>query len=65
MTFPSTKRFTIDEYHHLIKLRFFHADDDIELIHAEIIEMANKTVTLPFFPDLSLYSLVFFLIFIK
>jgi Uma2 family endonuclease len=36
------KRFTLDEYHKLGELGFFHEDDRIELIRGEIIEMVAK-----------------------
>jgi Uma2 family endonuclease len=38
----TAKRFTIEEYHRLADLGFFHEDDRIELIRGEIIEMAAK-----------------------
>ncbi len=38
----TAKRFTIEEYHRLSELGFFHEDDRIELIRGEIIEMAAK-----------------------
>lgn len=39
---PKPKRFTLDEYHKLTEIGFFHEDDRIELIKGEIIEMAAK-----------------------
>ncbi len=42
MTITQAKRFTLDEYHRLTELGFFHEDDRIELIKGEIIEMAAK-----------------------
>jgi Uma2 family endonuclease len=42
MSIAQAKRFTLDEYHRLGELGFFHEDDHIELIHGEIIEMASK-----------------------
>ncbi|MBN3899866.1 MAG: Uma2 family endonuclease [Nostoc sp. NOS(2021)] len=42
MSIAQTKRFTLDEYHRLTELGFFHEDDHIELINGEIIEMASK-----------------------
>lgn len=42
MTITTTKRFTVEEYHRLAELGFFHEDDRIELIRGEIIQMAAK-----------------------
>ncbi|MBE9205537.1 Uma2 family endonuclease [Nostoc sp. LEGE 06077] len=42
MTITQAKRFTLDEYHKLTELGFFHEDDHIELIYGEIIQMASK-----------------------
>ncbi|MFN6482355.1 MULTISPECIES: Uma2 family endonuclease [unclassified Nostoc] len=42
MSIAQAKRFTLDEYHKLGELGFFHEDDHIELINGEIIEMASK-----------------------
>ena len=42
MSIAQAKRFTLDEYHRLGKLGFFHENDHIELINGEIIEMASK-----------------------
>ncbi|MBG1243470.1 Uma2 family endonuclease [Nostoc sp. NZL] len=42
MSVAQAKRFTLDEYHRLGELGFFHEDDHIELIDGEIIEMASK-----------------------
>ncbi len=42
MMLTTAKRFTIDEYHRLAELGFFHEDDRIELIRGEIIQMAAK-----------------------
>lgn len=42
MNITTAKRFTIDEYHRLSDLGFFHEDDRIELIRGEIIQMAAK-----------------------
>jgi Uma2 family endonuclease len=36
------KRFTLDEYHRLTELGFFHEDEHIELINGEIIQMVAK-----------------------
>ncbi|MEH2023198.1 Uma2 family endonuclease [Nostoc sp.] len=43
MSIAQAKRFTLDEYHRLTELGFFHEDDHIELINGEIIEMASKS----------------------
>ncbi|RUT06018.1 hypothetical protein DSM106972_032240 [Dulcicalothrix desertica PCC 7102] len=37
-----TRRFTLDEYHHLIKIGFFHEDERVELIRGELVRMAAK-----------------------
>lgn len=42
MTITQAKRFTLDEYHQLTDLGFFHEDDHIELINGEIIQMVSK-----------------------
>ena len=42
MTVTQAKRFSLDEYHKLTEIGFFHEDDRIELIRGEIIEMAAK-----------------------
>jgi Uma2 family endonuclease len=42
MTITQAKRFTLDEYHRLGELGFFHEDERIELINGEIIQMASK-----------------------
>lgn len=42
MSIAQAKRFTLDEYHKLAELGFFHEDDRIELINGEIIEMVSK-----------------------
>jgi Uma2 family endonuclease len=42
MTMTQAKRFTLDEYHRLGELGFFHEDDRIELIRGEIIQMSAK-----------------------
>jgi hypothetical protein len=42
MTLTTAKRFTIEEYHRLAELGFFHEDDRIELIRGEIMQMAAK-----------------------
>lgn len=42
MTFTTAKRFTLDEYHRLADLGFFHEDDRVELIRGEIMQMAAK-----------------------
>jgi Uma2 family endonuclease len=38
----TAKRFTVEEYHRLAELGFFHEDDRVELIRGEIIQMAAK-----------------------
>ncbi|ALF54467.1 hypothetical protein ACX27_19070 [Nostoc piscinale CENA21] len=42
MTIIQPKRFTLDEYHELTKLGFFHEDEHIELINGEIIQIICK-----------------------
>lgn len=42
MNVPTLKRFTIEEYHRLTELGFFHEDDHIELIEGQLIHMAAK-----------------------
>ncbi|MBF2004756.1 MAG: Uma2 family endonuclease [Chlorogloeopsis fritschii C42_A2020_084] len=42
MSIAQAKRFTLDEYHKLGELGFFHEDDHIELIRGEIIQMVLK-----------------------
>ena len=42
MTLTTAKRFSLDEYHRLAELGFFHEDDRVELIRGEIIQMAAK-----------------------
>jgi len=42
MMLTTAKRFSLDEYHRLAKLGFFHEDDRIELIRGEIIQRAAK-----------------------
>ena len=42
MALATHKKFTLEEYHRLIEIRFFHEDDRIELIRGEIIEMVSK-----------------------
>lgn len=37
-----TRRFTLDEYHHLIEIGFFHEDERVELIRGELVQMAAK-----------------------
>ncbi|CAN1212392.1 Uma2 family endonuclease [Tumidithrix helvetica PCC 7403] len=41
----NTKRFTLEEYHRLIDLRFFAEGDRIELVRGEIVQMAPKTTS--------------------
>lgn len=38
MSIAQAKRFTLDEYHRLAELGFFHEDEHIELIQGEIIK---------------------------
>jgi Uma2 family endonuclease len=42
MAIAQAKRFTLNEYHKLAELGFFHEDSRIELIKGEIIQMAAK-----------------------
>ncbi len=42
MSIAQAKRFTLDEYHRLGELGFFHEDERIELINGEIIQMVAK-----------------------
>lgn len=42
MSFVSTKRFSLDEYHRLIELGFLTASDRVELIRGELVKMAAK-----------------------
>jgi Uma2 family endonuclease len=42
MKIAQPKRFTLEEYHELTEIGFFHEGDRIELIRGEIIEMAAK-----------------------
>jgi Uma2 family endonuclease len=42
MTTIQVKRFTLEEYHKLTELGFFHEDDHIQLINGELIEMVAK-----------------------
>ena len=42
MALATHKKFTLEEYHRLIEIGFFHEDDRIELIRGEIIEMVSK-----------------------
>ncbi len=38
----TTRRFTLDEYHRLIDIGFFHEDERIELIRGELVQMVAK-----------------------
>ncbi|WP_315791990.1 Uma2 family endonuclease [Fischerella sp. JS2] len=38
----TTRRFTLDEYHRLIELGFFHEDERVELIRGELVQMVAK-----------------------
>ena len=42
MSLTQAKRFTLEEYHRLGEIGFFHEDDRIELIRGEIIQMSAK-----------------------
>lgn len=42
MQLAQVKRFTVDEYHRLAELGFFHEDDRVELIRGEIIQISAK-----------------------
>ncbi len=42
MSIAQAKRFTVEEYHKLVELGFFHEDDRIELINGELIQMVSK-----------------------
>ena len=42
MSIAQAKRFTLNEYHRLGELGFFHEDERIELINGEIIQMVAK-----------------------
>jgi Uma2 family endonuclease len=44
MSIAQAKRFTLDEYHKLAELGFFHEEERIELINGELIEMVSKGV---------------------
>lgn len=37
-----TRRFTLDEYHKLMELGFFHEDERVELIRGELVRMVAK-----------------------
>ncbi len=42
MITTTTRRFTLNEYHRLIDIGFFHEDERIELIHGELVQMVAK-----------------------
>jgi Uma2 family endonuclease len=42
MTTIQAKRFTLEEYHKLAEIGFFHEDDRIQLINGELVEMVAK-----------------------
>ena len=42
MTTIQAKRFTLEEYHKLAEIGFFHEDDHIQLINGELVEMVAK-----------------------
>lgn len=54
MNITQAKRFTLEEYHKLTEIGFFHEDERIELIRGEIIEMAAKGTA----PETSLRNLL-------
>ena len=42
MTTIQAKRFTLEEYHKLSEIGFFHEDDRIQLINGELVEIVAK-----------------------
>ncbi|WP_088241179.1 Uma2 family endonuclease [Calothrix rhizosoleniae] len=42
MTITTTRRFTLEEYHRLTEIGFFHEDERVELIRGEVMQMAAK-----------------------
>ena len=42
MTITTTRRFTLEEYHRLTEIGFFHEDERVELIRGELMQMAAK-----------------------
>ncbi len=42
LTQTTTRRFTLDEYHHLIELGFFHENERVELIRGELVQMVAR-----------------------
>ncbi|MDJ0620514.1 MAG: Uma2 family endonuclease [Calothrix sp. MO_192.B10] len=42
MTTTTARRFTLEEYHRLTEIGFFHEDERVELIRGEVIQMAAK-----------------------
>jgi Uma2 family endonuclease len=42
MATTTTRRFTLEEYHRLTEIGFFHEDERVELIRGEVIQMAAK-----------------------
>lgn len=42
MTQTLVKRFSLEEYHRLTEIGFFQEDDQVELIHGEIVKMVAK-----------------------
>lgn len=42
MSLTTTRRFTIDKYHRLIDIGFFHEDERIELIRGELVQLVAK-----------------------
>ncbi len=45
MTQVTTKRFTLAEYHRLIKLGFLTEDDRVELIRGELVQLPRVHYT--------------------
>jgi Uma2 family endonuclease len=45
MTLIQAKRFTLEEYHRLGEIGFFHEDDRVELIRGEIVQISAKGTT--------------------
>jgi Uma2 family endonuclease len=43
MSIAQAKRFTVEEYHKLAELGFFHEDDRIELINGELIQTPQRS----------------------
>ena len=43
MTIATTRRFTLEEYHRLTEIGFFHEDERVELIRGEVMQMMTKS----------------------